>query len=444
MPLATHQSRAIVAFAIALSAAACSDVPMTAPLERDVAAEAALVAPSNVEIREPLDGEWLTGVHTVTARLIDRAPSQYRMFWQVDGGSLVVMSNAPDGVSKQAWIDYTNWAWNGRGPYVMNFVAKERWSNTIIAQRSVWIYVGTRTNPFAGARFFVDPASNARQQADAWRATRPLDAAAMDRIATQSQADWLGNWIPDVASHVAARVAQIRQAGALPVFVAYNIPLRDCNSYSAGGAPSAAAYKSWVRAVASGLGGNRAAIILEPDALGLLDCLTSSEQQVRLDLLRDAVEVFKRAKVAVYVDAGNAHWQPAAVMAARLTQVRAAVADGFTLNVSNFQTTADNVAYGNELSALIGGKTYIIDTSRNGLGPTADYQWCNPDGRALGANPTFMTGAARADAYLWVKRPGESDGTCNGGPSAGTWWADYALGLAQRASSTTVASAVAQ
>ena len=40
---------------------------------------------------------------------------------------------------------------------------------------------------------------------------------------------------------------------------------------------------------------------------------------------------------------------------------------------------------------------------------------------------------ALADALLWVKAPGESDGSCNGGPSAGTWWTEYALGLAERA-----------
>jgi endoglucanase len=56
----------------------------------------------------------------------------------------------------------------------------------------------------------------------------------------------------------------------------------------------------------------------------------------------------------------------------------------------------------------------------------------NPDGRALGSGPGTLTGHPLAVAYLWVKRPGESDGTCNGGPAAGAWWADYALGLARR------------
>ena len=37
------------------------------------------------------------------------------------------------------------------------------------------------------------------------------------------------------------------------------------------------------------------------------------------------------------------------------------------------------------------------------------------------------------DAYCWIKRPGESDGTCNGGPAAGGWWPDRALELARLA-----------
>jgi endoglucanase len=417
---------------LALAVVGCGELP-TASLEPGAEDQSALLSPDVVQIFSPVDGAWLTGEHVVSARLTDRAASQYRMFWQVDGGTLVPMYTSADGSGKEEYIDYTGWRWNGDGPYVMTFVAKEKARNVVIAKRSVWIYTGVRRNPFQGAAFYVDPYSNARRQADEWRATRPQDAAAMDLIAAHSHADWLGDWIGDITQHVNTRVTTIVNAGALPVFVVYNIPVRDCGSYSAGGATSAAAYKSWIRSIASGIGGRKAVMILEPDALGLLDCLSPTEQQVRLDLLRDAVEVFKKAKLTVYIDAGNGNWQPASVMADRLGRVRAAVADGFALNISNFITTADNVAYGDDLSALLGGKSYLIDTSRNGLGPTADYQWCNPDGRALGTPPTTVTGIEKADAYLWVKPAGESDGTCNGGPSAGAWWPEYALGLAQRA-----------
>ncbi|GFM99478.1 hypothetical protein Sfulv_42890 [Streptomyces fulvorobeus] len=52
-----------------------------------------------------------------------------------------------------------------------------------------------------------------------------------------------------------------------------------------------------------------------------------------------------------------------------------------------------------------------------------------------GNTPAALTGEDGLDAYLWIKRPGDSDGTCRGGPSAGTWWPEYALGLAERARS---------
>ncbi len=38
----------------------------------------------------------------------------------------------------------------------------------------------------------------------------------------------------------------------------------------------------------------------------------------------------------------------------------------------------------------------------------------DPPGRALGETPTTKTADPLVDAYLWVKRPGESDGECKG------------------------------
>jgi endoglucanase len=137
--------------------------------------------------------------------------------------------------------------------------------------------------------------------------------------------------------------------------------------------------------------------------------------------------------VTVYLDAGHSRWQTASVMASRLAQAGIDRGQGFSLNVSNFLTTSEELDYGSSLASLTGGKHFVVDTGRNGLGPSPDGQWCNPPGRALGNRPTTATGRSTADALLWIKHPGDSDGTCNGGPPAGTWWADYALGLAQRA-----------
>ena len=96
-----------------------------------------------------------------------------------------------------------------------------------------------------------------------------------------------------------------------------------------------------------------------------------------------------------------------------------------------------NVAYGEQVSRLVGGRHFIIDTSRNGIPGTDPRQWCNPRGRALGVAPTTNTGHPLIDAFLWVKPPGESDGTCGGGPAAGKWWSAYALELSRLAATLT-------
>jgi len=285
-------------------------------------------------------------------------------------------------------------------------------------------------NLFSGAKLYVDPASQARRQADAWRKSRPADAALMDRIAAQPLAQWLGGWNLDIGRDVSDAVSRITGARALPVFVAYNIPGRDCGQYSAGGANGSDAYRRWIRAFANAIGNRRAVVILEPDALAGMSCLSAAGQQQRIDLIHDAVRVLKAKGAAVYIDAGHARWIDAATMANRLNRAGIAEADGFSLNISNFLGTSVNVAYGTEVSKRVGGKHFIIDTSRNGQNATSAGNWCNPTGQRVGATPTTHTGNPLVDAYLWVKTPGESDGTCGGGPAAGKWWGEYALGLA--------------
>ena len=284
-----------------------------------------------------------------------------------------------------------------------------------------------------GMRLYVDPDSAAHRQADAWRVSRPADAAAMDKIAAEPQAAWFGDWNANVTADVGREVGAAHAAGALPALVAYDIPGRGCGQ-SGGGASSAEAYKAWIRSFAAGIGARPALVILEPDALAGLDCLSSAGRSQRIALLADAVDVLAALPAAwVYLDAGHAHWHPVAETASRLRAAGVDRATGFSLNVSNFDKDDSERSYGAALSAAVGHKPFVIDTGRNGLGPAPDGSSCNPSGRALGRPPTTDTGPGLVDAYLWVKEPGSSDGACNGGPPAGTWWPDYALGLAQRA-----------
>jgi endoglucanase len=121
-------------------------------------------------------------------------------------------------------------------------------------------------------------------------------------------------------------------------------------------------------------------------------------------------------------------------MVRRLAAAGVSGVRGFALNTANIDTTANEVRYGRQVAAGLGGKPFVVDTSRNGRGAlSGTLAWCNPPGRALGQPPTTRTGDSLIDALLWIKPPGQSDGTCNGGPSGGVFWVDYALGLARRA-----------
>jgi endoglucanase len=293
-------------------------------------------------------------------------------------------------------------------------------------------------NPFKGERLWVDPDSKARGFARRVAAERPEDAALLRKLSEQPQAIWVGGWIGEPEAWMRRQMNRTAGKGFLPVFVVYNIPLRDCGHHSKGGADGAPAYRAWIDALAAGIGPRKAVVILEPDGLPLLDkCLTPAQQVERLSMIRHAVARFgAQGGTSVYLDAGHSDWVPAAKMAARLRDAGIEKAAGFSLNVSNYKRNDALIAYGRQVSAGVGGKPFIIDTSRNGNGPpdtAGDASWCNPDGRALGPAPTAETGDALVHAYLWIKTPGESDGECNGGPKAGTFWPEQAIGLARRA-----------
>ena len=288
----------------------------------------------------------------------------------------------------------------------------------------------------AGAQLYVDPNSDAAQAQSALASSgQSANAALIGKIAAQPFAKWFGDWSyghGDTAGDVNWWVSAAAAAHSVPVIVAYDLPWRDCGGDSGGGASSPAAYESFIDGMVSGLAGRRAVVIVEPDALAELSCLSAADQTTYYQLLGYAVKQLSTDPLAaVYLDAGNAGWQTPATMASRLTEADVAQARGFSLNVSNFDTTASETAYGTAIDGLLGDTAhFVVDTSRNGQGPAPAGAWCNPPGRGLGVVPTAVTSTPLADAYLWIKVPGESDGTCNGGPSAGTFWTAYALGLA--------------
>ena len=287
--------------------------------------------------------------------------------------------------------------------------------------------------------YFVDPQSPAARQQREWVAQGRVDEARlMGRIAAQPLPDWLTQPTGSVGPEVAGFVGRAAAARQRPLLVAYYVPGRDCGSYSGGGADDGADYRAWIREFAAALAGRGATIVLEPDAVAhqVAGCGQVADRPA---LLADAIAVLKGSgPVTVYLDAGNPGFiTDTDALAAALRRSGVAQADGFSLNVANFYPTPQVLDYGHRLSAALDGKHFVVDTGRNGHGrPAGDTidggpVYCNPPGRSLGRAPTTQTGDPAVDAFLWVKRVGESDGACRPGePTAGRWWPAYALGLA--------------
>lgn len=407
---------------------------------------------AGVDVWWPAENARMTGTQPWKTLLQGKSVGEYAMYWSVDNGQENYMGDSyQDYPHKETQVNLAGWNWKGSGPYAVTFIARS-WNSQELARKTVKIYTGTTpppapitvpapapvpvpapapqptpaptptplVTPSAPQTFYAAPAN--------YSSNNPV----LQKLIAAPKAAWFGGWNTDVAADTRRITVDAAKTGATPVLVAYNIPNRDCGSYSAGGAGNSAAYLSWIRSFAEGIGNRKALVVLEPDALAGMDCLSEKDRAERISLLSKAVSILKaRSSTKVYLDAGHAKWVGVNEMASRLSKTNISKADGFALNVSNYITTSETTTYGTSLSKALGNKHFVIDTSRNGNG--SNGQWCNPSGRALGQAPTTNTGNSLIDAYLWVKTPGESDGQCNGGPSAGTWWPEYALGLAKAA-----------
>lgn len=259
---------------------------------------------------------------------------------------------------------------------------------------------------------------------------------ALKFIAEQPSFIWLSNdWIPAEVG-MRKRVSEYRDLaqGKVLGLILYDVPGRDCGQYSSGGVGEIGQYLQTVRDIVEGLAGSPAMLILEPDALPL-SIKPGCEESLKtaISAIRQAVDILAEASnVKTYIDAGHSRWLTVDQMYPLLKESNIDKADGFALNTSNYVSNNENLAYGQMLSERLGGKKFVIDTSRNGRGvyeAQEEDTWCNPPGRALGGAPMLFDADSGLEAYIWAKKPGESDGTCRGGAPAGVFMPEMAIEL---------------
>ncbi|MES1207001.1 MAG: glycoside hydrolase family 6 protein [Pseudomonadota bacterium] len=350
-------------------------------------------------------------------------------------------------------------------------------------------------NPFAGARIYANP--DYVTAVHGVEARHPESIGLLKKMELLPTAIWLSA-ISDtgqIARHLDA--ARRQQAAArtpvVTVFVVYDLPGRDCNAESSSGelpsdATGEARYRhQFVDAIVAAFRAHpdqRIAAILEPDSLSNLVTNMSNPRCAAVSGIYKrgiayAIAKLSQPNVFLYLDGAHAGWlgwpknlvksvplyKEVLEMAGGADRIR-----GFALNVSNYDPVKllnppprdpavrsdDELGYVADLKrglARVGitDKGFIIDTGRNGR---ADIRsdpgsWCNVKGAGLGERPRAAP-APSVDAYLFLKVPGESDGTSDpkaprfdqmcasddaapGAPQAGQMFDSYLVDLLKNA-----------
>jgi endoglucanase len=297
-------------------------------------------------------------------------------------------------------------------------------------------------NPLGGGAFFADYfQSLTGRTALAWSASYPSLAAKVEVIAREPNTQRFGAWNGlDPAYAVSTYLDRVasEKPGTVPMISTYRLVYGHCGHWSDPRLEQDA-YHDFISGLAQGIGAHPAVLFLEMDSLITVGCLSPQGVSVRMHELRDAISVLANdPHLVVYLDAGAADALPARRAASLLRRAGVAGIQGFFLNSTHFDWTSREIRYGQQISRLVGGKHFVVNTAENGQGPLrprhvareGNEVLCDPVGRGLGPLPTASTGYPKVDAFAWIANPGVSGGTCRAGaPPSGVFWPSLALEL---------------
>ncbi|TMW55465.1 hypothetical protein Poli38472_010347 [Pythium oligandrum] len=236
-------------------------------------------------------------------------------------------------------------------------------------------------------------------------------------------------------------VAQCPSSSRLSIVV-YGLPDKDCEageSRIGTRNKNSGMYQEFVSQLQQAVGDRKVLYVVEPDAVGLLASGGCATQLGYKENVATAISTLsKNPNADIYLDVG--HWMlsspsdlsnVASIVRSLMTAGRI---KGISINTSNYRSNSElSSLCGNFRNAMSGTDLKcIIDTSRNYNGPSSQNEWCNYKGAGIGKVPTSDTGDANIAYYVWIKPPGESDGSCAGrssdamvSTSAGGFFLDY-------------------
>jgi endoglucanase len=258
------------------------------------------------------------------------------------------------------------------------------------------------------------------------------DRARFAKLLAQPRFRWFGAWIPThgqgnrrgaratAENYIAQVTGGDRSVGVqIGIFRLQPFEHEACRRLPT--AAEVADYKDWINEFAAGIGSARVALLLQPDMPFTL-CLPH-RSPIDLNLISWTAQRFSSLPhTSVYIDAGAADWAKPATMASMLERAGVRYARGFALNLTHYDSTARQVAYGKRILAALNrrgvrGRHFVVNTAQNGRPFTTQAHkrtfklapvCAGRSSRAcvtLGRPPTTKTGSAAVDAYLWLGRP---------------------------------------
>ncbi|RYP40886.1 hypothetical protein DL767_001367 [Monosporascus sp. MG133] len=311
-------------------------------------------------------------------------------------------------------------------------------------------------NPFSGVQLWA----NDYYRSEVLEYAVPTLGPNAAKVAEVPSFQWMDTRAKvDVVRRTLGQIRAANQAGANPPyagqFVVYDLPDRDCAAAASNGEfaisdGGVAKYKEYIDAIAdmfTEYSDIRLLLVIEPDSLANLvtnlhvpKCANAKDAY--LECTNYAVTKLDLPNVAQYLDGGHGGWLgwPANLPGAaevytgvykRANQPKSL--RGFATNVANYNGWSLSVApeytkpnpnydekrYINAFAPMLRDSgwpdaRFIIDQGRSGKQPTGQIQqghWCNAVGTGFGLRPSTNTGDPLADAFVWVKPGGESDGT---------------------------------
>jgi cellulose 1,4-beta-cellobiosidase len=310
-------------------------------------------------------------------------------------------------------------------------------------------------NPFSGRTLYANNHYGDYVRAAAARISDATLKAQALKVASVGSFLWL-----DTISAISTFQSYITPTACTEIFgvVIYDLPGRDCAAKASNGelpVGSLSRYKSeYIDPIVKIIKANpntAFAAIIEPDSLpNLVTNANLTTCQASASGYREGVAYALKSlnlpNVAMYIDAGHGGWlgwndnlaPGAAELAAAYksagspSQVR-----GIATNVAGWNAWSkvpgefenapdgqynkchDENRYVNIFGASLASAGMpnhaIVDTGRNAVtgNRLAWGDWCNVVNSGFGVRPTSNTGNSLADAFVWVKPGGESDGTSN-------------------------------